>query len=195
HLLFANDILLFTKADIPTLELVKDVLLNFAEVSGMKPNLDKCQIFFGNVDSGVRRRACNLLHIPEGSLPVIYLGLPLLASKMSSMDCKVLLDKLTSRTSSWMCNSLSFGGRLQLMAFVLFSIQVYWCSTFILPVAVTKECDRILRSFLWHGTAHGKKSGNVAWSRVCKPKKEGGLGFVGCRVWNQAAIMKIGWEI
>ncbi|GAV68859.1 hypothetical protein CFOL_v3_12362, partial [Cephalotus follicularis] len=98
-----------------------------------------------------------------------YLGLPLLASKMSSMDCKVLLDKLMIRTSSWMCNSLSFGGRLHLMASVLFSIQVFWC--------------------------YGKKSGKVAWSRVCKPKKEGGLGFVGCRVWNQAAIMKIGWEI
>ncbi|GAV67468.1 hypothetical protein CFOL_v3_10973, partial [Cephalotus follicularis] len=111
-----------------------------------------------------------------------YVGLPLLASKLSSMDCKVLLDKLTRRTSSWMCNSLSFGGRLQLMASVLFSIQVFWCSTFILPVAVTKEC-------------YGKKSGKVAWSRVCKPKKEGGLGFVGCRVWNQTAIMKIGWEI
>ncbi|GAV71908.1 hypothetical protein CFOL_v3_15397, partial [Cephalotus follicularis] len=100
-----------------------------------------------------------------------------------------LLDKLTRRTSSWMCNSLSFGGKLQLMASVLFSIQVFWCSTFILPVAVTKECDRIMRSFLWHGTDYGKKSGKVAWSRVCKPKKEGGLGFVGCRVWNQAAIM------
>ncbi|GAV90734.1 LOW QUALITY PROTEIN: zf-RVT domain-containing protein, partial [Cephalotus follicularis] len=123
-----------------------------------------------------------------GSLPVIYLGLPLLASKMSSMDCKVLLDKLTRRISSWMCNSLSFGGRLQLMASVLFSIQVFWCSTFILPVAVTKECDRIMRSFLWHGTGYGKKSGKVAWSRVCKPKKEGGLGFVGCRVFWAAKL-------
>ncbi|GAV74291.1 hypothetical protein CFOL_v3_17771, partial [Cephalotus follicularis] len=172
-----------------------DVLHNFAEVSGMQPNLDKCQIFYGNVDSVVRNRASNLLHISEGSLPIRYLGLPLLASKLSYKDCKVLLDKLTRRTSSWMSNSLSFGGRLQLMASVLFSIQVFWGSTFILPVAVTKECDRIMRNFLWHGTGKGKKSGKVAWNKVCKPKKEGGLGFVGCRVWNQAATMKLGWEI
>ncbi|GAV83752.1 hypothetical protein CFOL_v3_27198, partial [Cephalotus follicularis] len=137
----------------------------------------------------------DLLHISEGSLPMRYLGLPLLASKLSKMDGKVLLDKLLRRTSSWMSNSLSFGGRLQSMYSVMFSIQVFWCSTFILPVAVTKECDRIMRIYLWHGTSNGKKSGKVAWSRVCKPKKEGGLGIKGCRAWNQAAIMKIGWEI
>ncbi|GAV85680.1 hypothetical protein CFOL_v3_29114 [Cephalotus follicularis] len=91
-----------------------------------------------------------------------------------------------------MSNSLFFGGRLQLLSSVLFSIQVFWCSTFILLVAVTKECDRIMRSFLWHGLGNVKRSGKVAWS---KPKKEGGLVIKNCRAWNQAAIMKIGWDI
>ncbi|GAV70127.1 hypothetical protein CFOL_v3_13625, partial [Cephalotus follicularis] len=162
-------------------------------VSGLHPNLDKCQLFFGNVDSATRRRARELLHISEGTLPIRYLGLPLLSSTFSPLDCKSLLDKLLRRTSSWMCNSLSFGGRLQLLSSVLFSIQVFWCSTFLLPEAVTKECDRILRSYLWHGVGNVKKSGKVAWSRVCKPREEGGLGIKNCKGWNQAAIMKIGW--
>ncbi|GAV58496.1 LOW QUALITY PROTEIN: hypothetical protein CFOL_v3_02029, partial [Cephalotus follicularis] len=129
--------------------------------------------------------------ISEGSLPVRYLGLPLLASRLSHMDCKVLIDKLMSRTSSWMSNILSFGGRLQLLASVLFSIQVFWCTSFILPVSITKECDRILRNFLWHGIGNTKKCGNVA-SKVCRPKDEGGLGIKDCRAWNKAAIMKFG---
>ncbi|GAV71534.1 zf-RVT domain-containing protein [Cephalotus follicularis] len=99
------------------------------------------------------------------------------------------------RTTSWLSNSLSFGGRLQLLASVLFSIQVFWCSTFVLPVAVTKECDRILRTFLWHGVGNSKKGGKVAWSKVCCPKEEGGLGIKDARSWNRAAIMKIGWDI
>ncbi|GAV80380.1 hypothetical protein CFOL_v3_23841 [Cephalotus follicularis] len=111
------------------------------------------------------------------------------------MDCKVLVDKLMRRTTSWLSNSLSFGGRLQLLALILFSIQVFWCSTFVLPVAVTKECDRILRSFLWHGVGNSKKASKVAWSKVCSPKEEGGLGIKDARSWNRAAIMKIGWDI
>ncbi|GAV87210.1 hypothetical protein CFOL_v3_30636 [Cephalotus follicularis] len=111
------------------------------------------------------------------------------------MDCKDLVDKLMRRTTSWLSNSLSFGGRLQLLASVLFSIQVFWCSTFVLPVAVTKECDRILRSFLWHGVGNSKKGGKVAWSKVCCPNEEGGLGIKDARSWNRAAIMKIGWDI
>ncbi|GAV86639.1 hypothetical protein CFOL_v3_30066, partial [Cephalotus follicularis] len=120
-----------------------------------------------------------------------YLGIPLVASKLSHMDCKVLVDKLMKRTSSWLCNSLSFGGRLQLLASVMFSIQVFWCSTFVLPVAVTKECDRILKSFLWHGVGNSKKGGKIAWKKVCCPKDIGGLGIKDSRAWNRATIMKI----
>ncbi|GAV93036.1 hypothetical protein CFOL_v3_36414, partial [Cephalotus follicularis] len=124
-----------------------------------------------------------------------YLGIPLLASRLSHMDCKVLVNKLLRRTTSWLSNSLSFGGRLQLLKSVLFSIQVFWCCTFVLPVAVTKECDRILISFLWHGVGNSKKGGKVAWSKVFRPREEGGLGIKDARSWNRAAIMKIGWDI
>ncbi|GAV67829.1 LOW QUALITY PROTEIN: zf-RVT domain-containing protein, partial [Cephalotus follicularis] len=133
--------------------------------------------------------------ISKGSLLVRYQGIPLIASKLSHMECKVLVKKLMRRTNSWLSNSLSFGGRLQLLASVLFSIQVFWCSTFLLPVAVTKECDIILRSFLWHWVGSSKKGGKVAWSVVCSRKAEGGLGIKDTRSWNRAAIMKIGWDI
>ncbi|GAV65510.1 hypothetical protein CFOL_v3_09025, partial [Cephalotus follicularis] len=74
-------------------------------------------------------------------------------------------------------------------------IQVFGCTAFILPVSVTKECDRIIRNFLWHWVGNTKKSGKVAWRKVCRPKDEGGLGIKDCRFWNKAAIMKFGWDI
>ncbi|GAV65885.1 hypothetical protein CFOL_v3_09397, partial [Cephalotus follicularis] len=76
-----------------------------------------------------------------------------------------------------------------------FSIQVFWCTTFILHVSFTKECNRILRNFLWHGVGNTKKSGKVARSKVCRQKDEGGLGIKDCRAWNKATIMKLGWDI
>lgn len=37
------------------------------------------------------------------------------------------------------------------MKTILFSIQVYWSSHFILPKAVIKNIEQLLRSFLWKG--------------------------------------------
>ncbi|GAV72071.1 LOW QUALITY PROTEIN: zf-RVT domain-containing protein, partial [Cephalotus follicularis] len=132
---------------------------------------------FANVGNETKGRIMAMLNIQEGSLPVRYLGLPLLESKPSHMDCKILVDKLMRRTTSWLSNSLSFGGRLQLLKSVLFSIQVFWCTTFILPAAVLKKCDSILRSFLWHGLGNSKRAGKVAWRKVCRPESVGGLGI------------------
>ena len=48
---------------------------------------------------------------------------------------------------------LSYAGKLQLIKFVLFSVQSYWCRTFILPKKVTR----------------------LKWDLVCEPKCESGL--------------------
>ncbi|GAV83739.1 hypothetical protein CFOL_v3_27185 [Cephalotus follicularis] len=99
------------------------------------------------------------------------------------------------RANSWLSSSLSFSGRLQLTLSSLFSILVFWCSTLMLLVAIMKECEAILRRFLWHGNGNYKKGGELAWNKVCRPKEEGGLGIKSTRAWNFAAILKHGWEI
>jgi hypothetical protein len=40
------------------------------------------------------------LQMGEGNLPVCYLGVPLISSKLSAEDCKVLLDKIAGRIDS-----------------------------------------------------------------------------------------------
>jgi hypothetical protein len=44
----------------------------------------------------------------EGHLSVRYLGVPLISSKLSAVDCKVLLDKIAGRIDSWSSRKLSF---------------------------------------------------------------------------------------
>lgn len=51
-------------------------------------------------------------------LPVHYLGVPLIS------DCKVLVDRIIARAKSWTSRALSYAGRLRLVKYVLFSIQV-----------------------------------------------------------------------
>jgi hypothetical protein len=69
----------------------------------------------------------------EGSLPIRYLGVPLISKKLSAVDSEVLVEKIAGRITSWLSKNLTFAGRLQLMQSVLFSMQVYWSNLFILP--------------------------------------------------------------
>ncbi|GAV92851.1 zf-RVT domain-containing protein, partial [Cephalotus follicularis] len=113
----------------------------------------------------------------QDTLPVKYLGLPLITSRLSKQDCAPLMEKIWARTNSWTSKYLSYAGRLLLIKSTLASMQVFWCSTFSLPAAVIKECERIMRKFLWDGNGSSRKSGLVKWSKVCLPRHEGGLGI------------------
>ena len=48
---------------------------------------------------------------------------------------------------------------------------------FILPKYMLKQVEKILTCFLWSGGVGLHSGAKVAWDIVCKPKKEGGLGF------------------
>ncbi|GAV92789.1 LOW QUALITY PROTEIN: zf-RVT domain-containing protein, partial [Cephalotus follicularis] len=128
-----------------------------------------------------KRDILTRVQFQEGTLPVTYLGLPLITKRLSHVDCSYLIDRLMARANSWVCRFLSFAGRLQLIA-TLASMHVFWCSVFLLPMKVVKECNCILRNFLWGGQARNK----VRWSEVCKPEKVGGLGVKDLRIWNKA---------
>ncbi|KAJ0102088.1 hypothetical protein Patl1_05611 [Pistacia atlantica] len=105
---------------------------------------------------------CNLneefhLHIRDimgfsiGQLPVKYLGVPLIFSRLRYIDCMPLIEKLEKRLKSWKYKYLSYAGRLQLVIYVLSSMQVYWASMFIIPSAMTKTIEKLMRAFLWSG--------------------------------------------
>nr|GEV85333.1 reverse transcriptase domain-containing protein [Tanacetum cinerariifolium] len=86
-----------------------------------------------------------LLMIRKVSIHVKYLGVPLITKRLGVKDCKSLLDKVRNRILSWKNKVLSYAGRLQLVASILESIQVYWATIFLLPQAVIDDINRSLR--------------------------------------------------
>ncbi|GAV92363.1 zf-RVT domain-containing protein, partial [Cephalotus follicularis] len=122
----------------------------------------------------------------QATLPIKYLGLPLITSRLTKQDCAPLMEKIMARANSWVSKSLSYAGRLQLIQSTLASMQVFWASTFLLPVAIIKDCERTLRRFLWGGSGNSHKHSLVKRSKVCLPRQEGGLGIKSLKSWNQA---------
>ncbi|GJR82368.1 putative reverse transcriptase domain-containing protein [Tanacetum coccineum] len=131
----------------------------------------------------------------EGELPVKYLGVPLISSRLLNRDCKILVEKFANWIGDWKNKSLSFAGRLQLCKSVLSSMQVYWVTVLVIPIGIIQEIQQLMRGFLWCNgkLKHGKA--NVAWDVICLPKWEGGLGIRSLDIFNIALITTHIWNI
>lgn len=164
------------------MEKANRVLSEFATLSGLSVNPSKSTCFFAGINGSIKGDLLDCLKMKEGKLPVRYLGVPLISSKLSVADCESLLGKILGRINSWMSKQLSSAGRLQLLSPVLYSIQVYWSNIFISPKKVIKDIERKFNRFLWNGSELGSAKAKVAWEFISVPKNEGGLGLK--NLWN-----------
>ena len=176
HLMFADDLLLFARADMSSVDLMLKAFKEFSAASGLVANLDKSNVYFAGINDDEKDRLQHILHIPVGSFPFKYLGVPLQARKLFYSECKPLIEKVVARIQLWTAKKLSYAGRCQLITSVLQGIQLYWSQIFLLPKKVLKEIQSILRSFLWSGSSESRKA-LVAWDDLCYKKTSGGLNF------------------
>ncbi|KAL0445489.1 UNVERIFIED_CONTAM: hypothetical protein Slati_1676800 [Sesamum latifolium] len=92
------------------------------------------------------------------------------------------------------CLPLRYLGRVQLIQSVLMALNTYWAMAFILPKGVIREVEKRLRTFLWKAYSGGGYA-KVAWSHVCRPKEEGGLGIRNVLALNRALMSKHLWRV
>lgn len=102
---------LVTAAIERSFKVIKETLDGFEKMTGLKPNLDKCNIFFAGTDDEKANTLCQIVNMPRGFLPVKYLGLPLVSSKLSYKDCQPIFEKIQKKIQSWTNKKLSYDGR------------------------------------------------------------------------------------
>ncbi|GKA73603.1 RNA-directed DNA polymerase, eukaryota, reverse transcriptase zinc-binding domain protein [Tanacetum coccineum] len=141
HVCFADDLLMFCHGDPVSVKTIKEVIEEFGSVSVLLPNYNKSTIIFGSVNKEDRKSVLDICPFRVEQLPVRYLGVPLLTKRIGIKECKSLIDKVRNRILSWQNKVLSYAGRLQLVASILESIQVYWATVFLLPQTVIKEIN------------------------------------------------------
>ena len=112
HLCFADDIFLFGKGNVTSVKITMDELAKFEAFSGMQVNKQKSVAFLVGVNDSVKDTILIMTGFSLGSLPMKYLGVPLISSKLSHSDCQPLLGKIMARIQSWTNRSLSFTSRL-----------------------------------------------------------------------------------
>nr|GEW51029.1 hypothetical protein [Tanacetum cinerariifolium] len=97
NLCFADDFFLFSHGDVHSVKVIKEALEEFKNASGLISSLPKSTAYFCNVLNHVKLSILHILPFGEGRLPVKYLGVRLVSSRLMFRDCKEIIEKLESR--------------------------------------------------------------------------------------------------
>ena len=195
YLQFADDTLIIAEKSWANVRTMRAILMLFEAISGLKANFTKSQLFVFNVHFAWLTEAALVLKCKVGSLPFVYLGLPIGGDARQLSFWDPLITRLKSRLFGWKSKHLSFGGRLVLLKSVLSSMHVYALSFFKAPSGIISFIESILNYFFWVGNDNQKKNSWVDWNSVCLSKEVGGLGVRRIREFNNALLGKWCWRL
>ncbi|KAL0416630.1 UNVERIFIED_CONTAM: hypothetical protein Slati_3494900 [Sesamum latifolium] len=190
HLLFASNLMLFSRGDLPSVHILMECLQEFRDVFGLVVNTSTSSIFTAGIVNNELDGILARTEFTRGEMPVRYLGLPLAAQRLSVTDYSPLVDWIANCISKWTVKSLFFVGRLELIGSVIQGVECFWLQCFPLPAAVVDKIHQLCRNFLWNS-----KRAPVAWEEICHPKEEAGLGIRHIQSWNVALLARVLWNI
>ncbi|XP_074303769.1 uncharacterized protein LOC141638261 [Silene latifolia] len=168
HLIFADDLMIFVRGDVPSVVAVKDSLVKFASLSGLHANVDKTNIYFGGVPPAFVSEIIHATGFSKGHFPFKY------------------LKESFSRSS----HALSYAGKLQLISSVVFGLDNYWGASLLLPGAITKRIEQLCRQFFWGIPDSGRKLVFKSWKSICSPWSGGGFNIKDLASWNKSLLVK-----
>ena len=178
HLFFADELLLFVRANEENCGSVREAIEEFCLLSGQRVNFSKSKVFFSpNVDQGKRETFSNILGFRSTPNLGSYLGFPLRHAGSSNQDLNFVLSRVEQKLAGWKANLLSFAGRKVLVQASISSIPSYVMQSALLPTRILDNLDKTSRNFLWGFSEAKRKMHWVGWNKVPKSKAEGGLGF------------------
>ncbi|XP_024640546.1 uncharacterized protein [Medicago truncatula] len=204
HLQFADDTIIIGEKCWLNVHTIRAVLLLLEEVSGLKVKFNKSMLTGVNISHNWLTEAASVLNCKTGTIPFMYLGLPIGGDSRRLSFWKPVVDRIVARLSSWNNKFLSLGGRLVLLKSVLSSLPVYFLSFFKAPAGglgvrrlgefnlslLGKWCWRLLidKEGLWYRVLkarYGKVGGRIQeggreasgwWSMLCKVRDGVGSG-------------------
>ncbi|XP_074297059.1 uncharacterized protein LOC141627734 [Silene latifolia] len=168
HLMFADDLLLFSKGDVGSIMILLRAFATFSKASGLQMSPPKTSAYFRGVPAWVKEEILLVSGFHEGELPFKYLGVPITAGRLNKDQGQVLVEKMSIfiipkgilRRINALCRNFLWDGKVDFMRVPLVS----WDNV----CSPRQEGGLgVKNSIIWNVAAVGK----LVWWVYCSPDK------------------------
>ncbi|GAB2221104.1 hypothetical protein Drorol1_Dr00012271 [Drosera rotundifolia] len=94
---FTDDLMILSKADEASLCLIKTTLDQFHQLSGLRANPLKSQLYFGGIEELKMVELASKVGFQKDNLPIRYLGVPLSTGRMLCQKFEPLVNRIINR--------------------------------------------------------------------------------------------------
>lgn len=149
--MFADDTLLFAKANARSCVLIREILDDYCRISGQLVNFHKSA--FQCTSNVISPQDCGLfkdiLRMDNALSLGKYLGCPVITERVTNETFGEVVANSQNQLSKWKANSLSQAGRTILIQANFSSKASFQMQSFLLPAANTCSLDKINRNFFF----------------------------------------------
>ncbi|XP_026433434.1 uncharacterized protein LOC113330842 [Papaver somniferum] len=195
HLFFADDIMIFCKGNMKSLNNLLVLLGKYQAASGQTVCRHKSKVYYCGGSLSRCRTITDLLDMSVTTFPDRYLGVQIMPGAVRYRHISNVIDKIKNQLAVWKGKLLSFKDRIVLINSVIASYTIHNMAVYKWPKKFIQQAERVIRNFLWYGDAEIARKFVVGFPKVCCPLKEGGLGITSMEITNRAMLMKLWWSI
>nr|GEY19151.1 RNA-directed DNA polymerase, eukaryota, reverse transcriptase zinc-binding domain protein [Tanacetum cinerariifolium] len=190
HMFYADDAVFIGHWNDSNINTLVNVLECFYHASGLRINMCKSKIMGVHVEGDLVKHAASKLGCLILNTLFVYLGTKVGGKISRVKEWNEVVDKVVSRLSKWKIKTLSIGGRLTLLKWVLGSIPIFHMSIYRVPLRVLQQLESIRNRFFNGNDLGSKKATSIKWSNMLADKVKGGLGVCSLYALNRGLMIK-----
>jgi len=158
HILFADDSLLFARANQEEANTIIQVLNKYQLASSQLVSYDKSEVSFSrNVPDLEKNNICNKIKIKVVTSHSRYLGLPMIFGRSKKEVFAFVQDRIWKKVMGWKGKCLSKAGKETLVKAVAQAIPSYIMSCYKIPEGCCSNIEGMLSKFWWGSTEQQRK--------------------------------------